>query len=80
MDTNDERRTFGGSMKTEILNCKIGDVIQHDSPLGTGTTVFAIIIGESHRHGWDRWLIQPLDPRRKPYNIKKKATVWKKVT
>lgn len=64
----------------KILNCKVGDVIQYDSPLGTNTTTFAIIIGESHRHGWDRWLIQPLDPRRKPYNIKKKATVWKKVT
>ena len=67
-------------MKTPILGCSIGDIIEYNSPLGTNTTTFAMIIGESHRHRWDRWLIQPLDPRRKPYNIKKKATVWKKVT
>ncbi len=69
-------------MKAPILNCKIGDVIEYDSQLGFDRlSLLAMIVGDGHRRGHDRWLIQPLgDPRRKPYMIKKIATVWKKVT
>lgn len=68
-------------MKTPILNCEIGDVIQYDSQINTYNTVLAMIIGEGHRRGNDRWIIQPLNcVSRKPYMIKKIATVWKKVT
>ena len=68
-------------MKTPILNCKIGDVIEYNQPLIAHRTVLALIIDERHRRGHDRWLIQPLTGKgRKPYFIKKIATVWKKVT
>ncbi len=68
-------------MKTPILNCEIGDVIEYHKRWEKGKTVLALIIDERHRRGHDRWLIQPLgDPRREPYMIKKIATVWKKVT
>ncbi len=67
-------------MNTPILNCSIGDVIEYDSPM-TAYEVLAMIVGEHHRRGYDRWIIQPLgDTRRKPYMIKKIATIWKKVT
>ena len=64
----------------KILNCKVGDVIQYDSPI-TDYEVIAVITGEAYRNNHPRWIIQPLgDTRRKPYMIKKRATVWKKVT
>ena len=64
----------------KILNCKVGDVIQYHSPMTTSYTVLALIIGEAHRRGYDRWIIQPLgNSDRKPYMVKKRATVWKKV-
>lgn len=67
-------------MNTPILGCSIGDVIQYDSPI-TDYEVIAVITGEAYRRNYERWIIQPLgDTRRKPYMIKKVATVWKKVT
>ncbi len=63
-----------------ILNCKIGDIIEYDSPM-TDYQVIAMITGQAYRQHHERWLIQPLgDDRRKPYFIKKIATTWKKVT
>ena len=70
-------------MKTLMLNCEIGDVIQYNSPLPwSHSDVLAVIIGAKTVRGFDRWLILPLgdNPRKKPYMIKKVATVWKKVT
>ena len=68
-------------MNTPILNCEIGDVIEYHKRWEKGETVLAMIIGEGHRRGHDRWLVQPLTGMgRKPYFIKKIATVWKKVT
>ena len=68
-------------MNTPILNCEIGDIIEYQPFAGlVGKPFLAVIVGEGHRRGHDRWLIQPLgDPRRKPYLTKKIATVWKKV-
>ena len=69
-------------MNTPILNCKIGDIIEwqpFDSMLGK--PFLAIIIGEEHRRGHDRWLVLPLgrSKHKEPYLTKKMATVWKKV-
>ena len=64
---------------SRILDCKIGDLIEYDSPI-TNYEVIAVITGEAYRRNHERWIIQPLgDTRRKPYMIKKTATVWKKL-
>jgi len=71
-------------MKTPILNCKIGDIIEWCPCYSiVGNPFLAIIIGEDYSRGHERWLVQPLGDqhpaRRKPYLTKKIATVWKKV-
>ena len=64
-------------MKTPILNCKIGDIIQHT---GVYEPMLAIIVGEVKGRGHDRWLVLPLGiQQKKTYTTKKIATVWKKV-
>ena len=69
-------------MKTPILNCEIGDIIEWQPFDGiVGKPFLAVIIGEEHSRGHDRWLVLPLGMsiRKTPYLTKKIATVWKKV-
>ena len=68
-------------MQTPILNCEIGDLIEYHKRWEKGKTVLAMIIGEGHRRGHERWIIQPMNcVNRKPYMIKKISTIWKKVS
>ncbi len=66
-------------MKTSILNCKIGDIIQHT---GVRQPMLAVIIGEEYRRGHARWRVLPIghDTHKQSYLTKKIATVWKKVS
>ena len=69
-------------MKTPILNCKIGDIIEwHPFNDMLGKPFLAIIIGEEYRRGHERWRVLPLGRSKftEPYTTKKIATVWKKV-
>ena len=63
-------------MKTPILNCEIGDIIQHT---GVRVPMLAIIIGEEYSRGQARWRVLPIGHDIPSYLTKKIATVWKKV-
>ena len=68
---------------SQILDCKIGDIIEWQPHSDfVGKPFFAVIIGEKHSRGCDRWLVLPLgkSQHKEPYFVKKIATVWKKVT